>query len=121
MPAVIYHNPRCSKSRATLALLQAHGVRVETIDYLAQPPSIETLRALLAALGLPPTGILRFADARAAQSGLHADDPRSDDEWLQVLHANPILIERPIVVIGARAVMGRPPEKVLTLLPSASA
>lgn len=67
MHAVIYHNPRCSKSRATLALLQQHGVQVETVDYLAQPPSTNTLRALLAALDLPVTAMVRFTEARAAQ------------------------------------------------------
>jgi arsenate reductase len=120
MDAVIYHNPRCSKSRATLALLQAHGARVETIDYLAQPPSIATLRHLLDALALPASRIVRFGEARAAELGLHADDRRSDDDWLRLLHANPVLIERPIVVVGARAAIGRPPENVLALLPAAS-
>lgn len=120
MEAVIYHNPRCSKSRATLALLQAHGARVETVDYLALPPSIATLRHLLDALALPAPRIVRFGEARAAELGLRSDDVRSDEEWLQLLHAHPILIERPIVVVGARAVIGRPPENVLALLPEAS-
>lgn len=117
MHAVIYHNPRCSKSRATLALLQQHGVRVETIDYLAQPPSTNTLRALLAALDLPVTAMVRFTEARAAQLGLRGDDSRAEEEWLQLLHANPILLERPIVVVGTRAAIGRPPDNVLALLP----
>lgn len=114
--AVIYHNPRCSKSRATLALLQAHGAEVETVDYLAHPPDVEALAELLRALQLPVTAIVRFGEARAKELALHPDDTRDPQQWLQLLHANPILIERPIVQVGARAVIGRPPENALNLL-----
>lgn len=119
MRAVIYHNPRCSKSRATLALLHAHGVDLDIVDYLAQPPSIDTLRTLLRGLGLPPQAIVRFGEARATELGVLASDTRSAAEWLQLLHENPILIERPIVIIAGRATLGRPPENVLRLLPVA--
>lgn len=116
MNATMYHNPRCSKSRATLALLERHGVAVATIDYLADPPTVQRLRELLAMLNLPAQGILRFGEVKAKELGLAADDERSPAQWLDLLHAHPILIERPIVVIGARAVIGRPPENVLGLL-----
>lgn len=118
MNAVIYHNPRCSKSRATLALLQTHGADIETIDYLVHPPSVESLGELLHALQLPASAIIRFGEARAKELGLHPDDVRTTPQWLQLLHANPVLIERPIVQVGARAAIGRPPENVLSLLAS---
>lgn len=114
--AVIYHNPRCSKSRATLALLEQHGVSVEQVDYLAQSPSVARLGELMAMLNLPATAIVRFGEAVARELGLAANDARTPVQWLALLHAHPILLERPIVVIGDRAVIGRPPENVLALL-----
>lgn len=114
--ACLLHNPRCSKSRATLALLQEHGIAVEVIDYLAAPPTIGVLVDLLDKLGLHARDIVRFGESRATELGLSAHDERSECEWLSLLAANPILIERPIVVLGQRAVLGRPPENVLTLL-----
>lgn len=116
MNAVIHHNPRCSKSRATLALLEHHGLTVEVIDYLANPPSVAHLRELVSKLNLPVTRIVRFGEALAKELGLAVDDARSSTQWLELLHTHPILIERPIVVIGDRAVIGRPPENVLALL-----
>ncbi|PKM16737.1 MAG: arsenate reductase (glutaredoxin) [Gammaproteobacteria bacterium HGW-Gammaproteobacteria-2] len=119
MNATIYHNPRCSKSRATLALLEHHGLTVKVIDYLANPPSVAHLRELVAKLNLPVTRIVRFGESLAKELGLAVDDARSATQWLELLHAHPALIERPIVVIGDRAVIGRPPENVLALLDSA--
>lgn len=116
MNATIYHNPHCSKSRASLALLEQHGVTVEVIEYLADPPSVARLRELLAMLALPATAIVRFGEAIAKKLGVAADDERTPAQWLELLHAQPILIERPIVVIGGRAAIGRPPENVLALL-----
>ena len=113
MRALIYHNPRCSKSRETLQLLTDHGVEVDVVDYQAEPPSIDTLRDLSTRLGLPARSLLRF---HAAQLQLAPDDERSEDEWLALLAEHPRLIERPIVVIGQRAVLGRPPANVLALL-----
>lgn len=118
MNATIYHNPRCSKSRATLALLEQHGVAVEAIDYLANPPTVQRLHELLVMLNLPAPGIVRFGETLAKELDLATDDARTPAQWLELLHAHPILIERPIVVIGARAVIGRPPENVLGLLGS---
>jgi arsenate reductase len=115
MKAQIFHNPRCSKSREALALLQERGVALEVIDYQANPPGTETLRELTRKLGLPARELVRFADELAIEMDLSARDDRSENQWLQLLSANPRLIERPIVVAGHRAVIGRPPAKVLTL------
>ncbi|TVR81606.1 MAG: arsenate reductase (glutaredoxin) [Rhodospirillales bacterium] len=110
---VLYHNPRCSKSRAALALLQSHGIRPQVIEYLKEPPSAETLADILAMLALSPRQLLRAKEAAAA--GL--DDPALDDAALIAgMVANPIVIERPIVVCAGRARIGRPPEAVLDVL-----
>ena len=116
MHALIYHNPRCSKSREALQLLANHGVDVEVVDYLATPPSPDTLRGLTAKLGQSARTLLRFQDDLAAEMKLSPDDVRSEDEWLTLLAQHPRLIERPIVVVGERAIVGRPPETVLALL-----
>lgn len=115
MKAQIFHNPRCSKSREALSLLQERGVALEVIDYQAYPPSPETLRELTRKLGLPARELVRFGDDLATELDVSVRDDRSENEWLQLLSANPRLIERPIVVAGHRAVIGRPPAKVLTL------
>jgi arsenate reductase (glutaredoxin) len=111
----IYHNPRCSKSRQTLALLQARGLTPEIVEYLRTPPDVATLERLLAALGLEPEQLVRKGEPRYAELGLDQRRP-SRAEWLDLLAANPVLIERPIVVRGRRARLGRPPEQVLDLL-----
>lgn len=116
MPAVtLYHNPRCSKSRQALALLEARGIRPVVVHYLDTPPDADTLRGVLKKLGLLPRALLRRGEE--AYRDLKLDDPSLDDDTLigaMVLH--PKLIERPIAVCGRRAVIGRPPEKVLELL-----
>ena len=114
MKATIWHNNRCSNSRGALALLQEAGMEVEVINYLDTPPDRETLRALLAKLGLPAADLVRRGEAVFKEH--YAGRTLSEDEWLDALVAHPILIERPIVVRGERAVVGRPPEKVLELL-----
>jgi arsenate reductase len=116
MHALIYHNPRCSKSRLALQLLIDSDVHVEIVDYLADPPSLETLRDLSSRLGQSAKAMVRFQEDLAAELRLSPDDDRSEDEWLAILSQHPRLIERPIVVIGGRAVLGRPPENVLALL-----
>jgi len=113
----IYHNPRCSKSRQALQLLRDAGVEPEVVEYLKTPPSATELDALCAALGCEPQAILRFGEDRAKELGLKAGDARKRDEWLRLLADNPVLIERPIAVDGRRAVLARPPEQVLSLLP----
>ncbi len=109
----IYHNPRCSKSRQTLALLQERGIEPEIIEYLVAPPSAEELKDILSMLGLAPRQLLRKKEA--AEAGL--DDPGLDDAALiAAMVANPIVIERPIVVEGGKAALGRPPESVIDIL-----
>lgn len=110
----IWHNPRCSKSRATLAILAEHGVEPAVRSYLDDPPTRAELVAVLAALGTDdPLTITRTGEARFGDLGLHGADP---DTLLDALAANPILLERPIVLSGGRATLGRPPEQVLALL-----
>jgi arsenate reductase len=116
MKATIYHNPRCSKSRETLALLRERGVDVEVVEYLQDPPTVERLDALCGLLGVEPVALLRAKETRAAELGLTREDRRSRQEWLKILVENPVLIERPIVVKGGRAALGRPPENVLAIL-----
>jgi arsenate reductase len=110
----IYHNPRCSKSRATLALLQEHGVEPHVIEYLKAPPSRDELKAVIAALGIKPQQLVRKGEE--IYKAQFADQQLSDEQWLTALAQHPVLIERPIVVRGQRAVIGRPPENVLALL-----
>ena len=112
----IYHNPRCSKSRQTLALLEERGVDVEVIEYLNDPPGIDELDEICRRLGKEPQEILRAKEKRLAELGLSAKDSRSRQEWLQTMVDNPILIERPIVLNGKKAALGRPPEAVLEIL-----
>lgn len=110
----IYHHPRCSKSRAACELIAARGVEASVIDYLTSPPSRDELRSLLDKLGMTASELVRRGEA--AFSEHYAGRELSDEQWLDALIAHPILIERPIVVCGDRAVIGRPPEKVLELL-----
>ncbi|TCP09126.1 arsenate reductase [Crenobacter luteus] len=110
----IYHNPRCSKSRETLALLTARGLAPTVIDYLATPPDAATLKTLLGLLGLSPRELMRKKEAEYAELGL-ADASLPDDALIAAMVAHPRLIERPIVVAGERAALGRPPEAVLAL------
>ena len=115
MKARIYHNPRCSKSRATLQLLEDHGVDTEVIRYLDTPPDADTLRELLRRLGIGARELLRRGEAAFRDNGL--DDPALDEAALiAAMVKHPILIERPIVVVGEAAVIGRPPERVLELI-----
>ena len=110
----IYHNPRCSKSRAALALLQERQVPLRVIEYLKQPPSRQELAALRGQLGRPAAEWIRSAEPAFKEAGLGAHS--SEEQLLDAMAAHPILIERPIVVRGTRAVVGRPPERVLELL-----
>ena len=115
MSTTIYHNPRCSKSRATLALLREHGVEPEIVEYLKHAPGADELRDVLAKLGARPRDILRKGAAVYKQLGL-GDEALSDEALIEAMVAHPILIERPIVVTGDRAALGRPPEAVLEIL-----
>ncbi len=114
--ARILHNPRCSKSRQTLALLEEAGVEVEVVKYLEAPPTKAELEKLLKQLGLKATQIIRTKEKLFKVLQLKVDDDRSEAEWISLLVENPVLIERPIVSIDGRAVIGRPPENVKELL-----
>lgn len=109
----IYHNPRCSKSRQTLALLEERGIEPVVIPYLQTPPDAATLRALLGKLGIGARDLVRRKEAPYQELGL-AD--ASDDELIAAMVSHPVLIERPIVVTPKGAALGRPPENVLDVL-----
>lgn len=120
----IYHNPRCSKSRQTLALLQEHGIEPQQILYLDTAPNEATLQELLNLLGISARDLLRKGEAEYKELGL-ADNSLDDGVLIRAMHDHPRLIERPIVVKTVfkgsqrqqQAVLGRPPENVLALLP----
>lgn len=112
----IYHNPRCSKSRDTLALLQKNGIAPTVIEYLKTPPNKSELKAIVEKLGSGPETIVRKGEE--IYKTQYAGKTLSDDQWLDALASNAILIERPIVVAGEHAVVGRPPENILKLLQS---
>jgi arsenate reductase (glutaredoxin) len=110
---VIYHNPRCAKSRATLALLEKKGIKPRIVEYLKTPPDQAELKRLLRLLGKTPRELLRAKEAKAVgldQPGL------SDAAIIAGMARHPVVIERPIVVNGNRAALGRPPEAVLDIL-----
>lgn len=111
---VLYHNPRCSKSRAALELLRERGVDFEVIEYLKTPPTRSELDVLQRKLGLPPAEWTRRKEKAFAEAGLSAES--SADELLDAIAAQPILLERPILVHDGRAVVGRPTERLLELL-----
>lgn len=115
MALKIYHNPRCSKSRQTLALLEEKGLKPQVIEYLKDPPSPEELCQILKALRLSPQELVRKNEELYKTLEL-SSRTLSLEQWLDILSANPILIERPIVVKDQKAVLGRPPEKVLEIL-----
>lgn len=110
----LYHNPRCSKSRATLALLQERGIEPDLVLYLESPPDGATIRELLGKLGISAHQLLRRGEEEYRDNGLGPDTP--EDDLVAAMAAYPKLIERPIVVRGDRAVLGRPPENVLELI-----
>lgn len=111
----IYHNPRCSKSREALELLESRGVALQVIRYLDTPPDITTLKKLLKQLGIPARELLRRQEAEYRELGL--DDPAlKEGALIEAMFHHPRLIERPIATDGQQAVIGRPPEKVLELL-----
>lgn len=111
----ILHNPRCSKSRAAMELLQSRGLEVQVIKYLETPPTAEQLGQIVALLGLKPVDLIRQGEPLFDKLGL-ADKSLSDAQWLDVLVDNPQLIERPIVVHNGRAAIGRPVERIVEIL-----
>ena len=115
MPITIYHNPKCAKSRETLELLQARGIEPVIIEYLKTPPDKATLQRLIKLLAIAPRDLLRVKEPEYKQAGL-ANPKLSDSAILQALVKYPKLMERPIVVAGNKAALGRPPENVLKLI-----
>ena len=113
---VLLHNPRCSKSRGALALLEERGVDVEVVRYLDAPPDAADLARIVDALDGEPASLVRTGEKAFAEQGLSAAELDSADRVVEILVATPRLIERPVLVVGERAVIGRPPERVLELL-----
>lgn len=111
----IYHNPRCSKSRQTLAILQEKGIEPEIVLYLETPPCIAELEILVTKLGIQPRDLLRKGEDEYKQLGLKNPD-LGETDILDAMARHPKLIERPIVLKGNKAVLGRPPENVLDLI-----
>lgn len=110
----IYHNNMCSKSRQTLELLQQKGQEVEVVEYLKNPPTEDELRDVLAKLNMKPEQLLRKGEKVYKEK--FAGQTHTDQEWIKIMVEHPVLIERPIVVHGDKAAIGRPPENVLSIL-----
>nr|WP_174825408.1 MULTISPECIES: arsenate reductase (glutaredoxin) [unclassified Ruegeria] len=109
-----WHNPRCSKSRAGLALLEENGAKIKLRKYLEDVPSADEVRAAHVSLGLPVIDMVRTGEKRFKELGL--TKTASDDDLIRAMAENPILIERPLAIAGDKAAIGRPPENLLTLL-----
>ena len=112
MSVTIYHNPKCSKSRQTLALLQENGVEPTIVEYLSTPPSAAELKKILEKMGKGPRDVLRSKEAR--EEGI--DKSLDGDDLIAAIAAHPRALERPIVVKGDKAALGRPPESVLEII-----
>ncbi len=115
MAIIMYHNPRCTKSRQTLQLLKEHNIEPEVIEYLKTPPSRKTLSDILDMLNLEPRTLMRKNEAVYQEKNL-GDPELSRDDLIDAMIDDPILIERPIVVNGSRAALGRPPENILEII-----
>jgi len=115
MSVTIYHNPRCSKSRQTLGLLQERSVNINIIEYLKTPPDISQLKQILKKLGYEPRQLMRKSEQIYKDFDLGNENNTAED-LIKAMAQNPILIERPIVLSGEKAVIGRPPESVLNIL-----
>lgn len=115
MAVTIYHNPRCSKSRQTLSMIEEKNIKPTVIEYLKSPPSKAELKRILKLLKLTPRDLLRKKEAEYKQQGLD-DGSLTDDQIIDIMIAHPKLIERPIVIAGDKATLGRPPENVLEIL-----
>lgn len=112
----IYHNPKCGTSRNTLALLHEKGVEPEVVEYLKTPPDAGRLDEILKKMGEEPVFLLRWKEGLVKELGLSPEDERSRRDWIQIMASNPILINRPVVVVGAKARLCRPAETVLEML-----
>src|SRR5688572_15325191 len=110
----IYHNPKCSKSRETLALIRERGITPQIVEYLKAPPTAAELTAIVRMLGIRPEALVRKGED--VYKAKYAGKTLTDSKWIEAMVRDPILIERPIVVTGGKAAIGRPPERVLELL-----
>jgi len=110
---IIYHNPRCSKSRQTLALIKQQGIEPEIVLYKTTPPTAEELKDVIAKTGLKPIDIIRKGEKIFKEK--YKTEQHTDDEWINIMIAYPELIQRPIVIKGNKAILGRPPENVIEL------
>ena len=110
----IYHNNRCGKSRSALCILEEKGQQFQTVEYLKDAPTVEELKSILKKLKMKPHDLIRTKEAVYIEN--YKGKTLTDDEWIHVMHDNPILIERPIVINGNKAVVARPPEKVNEIL-----
>lgn len=115
MSVTIYHNPRCSKSRNTLAILQEHDIQPQVVEYLKTPPDAATLKTLLSRLGMQPSELVRKGEKIFKELGLH-QATTTEQQIFDAMLQNPKLIERPIVLVGDKAAVTRPPENVLNLI-----
>jgi len=115
MSVTIYHNPRCSKSRQTLAMLQEKGIKPVIIEYLQSPPDKNTLEDILKKLGLKPRQLLRTKEEAYKANGLD-DDSLTDEQIIDAILENPVLMERPVVLANNKAAIGRPPENIEAIL-----
>lgn len=115
MSVKIYHNPRCTKSRETLKLIEEQGIKPEVIEYLKTPPSHAELESILHKLGIKPRELMRTKEPEYKENGLD-DKALSDSELIEAMVRIPKLIERPIVLANDKAAVGRPPETVLAIL-----
>ena len=116
MEAIIYYNPKCSKSREALQILKEKGFVPQVVHYLETPPSDKELSAIVKKLQFEPKELIRFKEKKAKELNLSPLDNRTAEEWFSVITSNPILLERPIVIVSGKVAMGRPPEKILKIL-----
>ena len=115
MSITIYHNPKCSKSRQTLKLLQEQGINPVTIEYLKNPPTVEKLKEILSLLGVSPRDLMRKKEDKFKELDL-ANSKLTDEDLIHFMVKHPILIDRPIVLGNGKAALGRPPEQALNIL-----
>ena len=116
MKCTIYHNQKCSKSRATMELLQSRGIEPTIIEYLINPPTVDELEEIITKLKIHPKQLVRFNEHKAKELGISTNDSLTYKQWMKILTKNPELIERPIVVTSKGAAIGRPPKNVLKVL-----
>ena len=115
MTYTIYHNPKCSKCRTTLGILNSKGIEPTIVEYLKNPPSKVELEEIIHKLNIQPIELIRFKEEKAKELEISTTDNLTLEEWISILTENPVLIERPIVISDKGAIIGRPPENVLSL------